>query len=282
MLRLNIRLSPVGSSRRCINARGVARRILGVSICMGGLLLLVGEAAALNGVNFVAENRQVLVSVTAPAPPALSSPSTATNTVGAPFGNSSLSIARQIDWPEVDGWTASATLACATQSVFYSANQLTVSVDLVTHVGGDPYSVHYSAPSPGQSPSGEAYASSLFSASFNVSAPTTFEYALDFGITPTLLSVNLRLTSLGGLDLPLFATGGFMQDGDVTLMPGEDYVLIFNFLGAATGDKFGNNSGVMEFAFTPQAVPEPQVMTILTMGALLIFAFRRRVPRGIV
>lgn len=275
MLRLNIRLSPVGSSRCCINARGVTRRILGVTIWIGWLLL-VGKATALNGVNFTGENRQVFVSVTAPTPPALNPPFAATNTVGAPYGNSTLAIAAQIDWPEVESWTGSPTLACATQTVFYSASEFSVSVDLVTHVGGDPYGVHYTSPSPGQSPSGEAFATSLFSAGFNVSAPMTFEYTFDFGISPTLLSANLHLTSLGGLDVPLFATGGFMQEGEVTLIPGEEYLLLFSFQGAATGDKFGNNSAVMEFLFAPQAVPEPQVMTLLMLGAVLMFSSRRR------
>jgi hypothetical protein len=223
--------------------------------------------------NYAGDTRMVAVSATAPAPPALSFSVGATNTPSAPFTDLSLQASGQIDWSSVDDWTAPPTLASAAQTVLFSADQITVSVDLLTHVGGDPYGARYASPY-----SGAAYATSLFAVGFNVNVPMSYEYSFDFGLNTTLQAADLHLTSLNGLDVQLFSTGGASQEGSVILQPGEDYTLTFNFSCAAIGDKFGGSSSILVFAV--EAVPEPQVPALLTLGGILLGWYRCRPGRS--
>jgi hypothetical protein len=243
--------------------RAHGRAVVHVAVHFGLLILGVSPAFGVQAFNYGGDTRMVAVSATAPTPPALSSSVGATNAPSAPFTDLSLQASGQIGWSSVDDWTAQPTVASATQTVLFSANQITVSVDLLTHVGGDPYGVNYAAPY-----SGAAYATSLFAVGFSVNAPMSCEYLFDFGINSTLQTADLRLTSLNGLDVQLFGTGGASQAGSVVLQPGEDYTLAFNFACAATGDKFGGSSSML--VFNVQAVPEPQVPALLALGGILL------------
>lgn len=229
------------------------------------LLIAVALRVQADPVVFLSDTRSVSVSIQTSSPLAASPHAGATNQPGTPFNDPHLNSSCNVDWQEVNGWTAAPSTASAAQDVTFGPDQITLVNSLAVNVGGDPFGFHFPTPA-----SGTVHAETMFEVSFFVASLTSFNYSFDFLPSSTLETATLTLASENHGTQQLFGTSGLAVEG---MLAPDTYTLSCLFSSSASGAQAGNDFGSITVNFVP--APEPTTSALVVLG-LAVITLRRR------